>query len=253
MTRAAFPSRSSAVGAMTLMCLTLSSCASAHVQAVTTQPPPTNPPYSLVVNADGDRIVKGDIKPGVQHDPGTTGAYMFPDGREIPPAEGKCFARWEWAHSRGGEDFETTYIEFTVAAETANVVVNSVEVSDQTKPPRKGKIADCPQGGPLGGHFLMIDLDTGKSQFYYSESAGQETLTEFGFKLKPGDAERVVVIARAKITSHEWRLKLGMIVAGTPLDRTIDNKGKPFVTLVAQPGTSSFYWSGDSWKVLGTK
>jgi hypothetical protein len=192
--------------------------------------------YTLTVNSN-EAVLAAVGPSGALH-------YVFPYGVTPPAAPDHGFDCYTWAHSNRGEDFGVTVLQFTIAAQTVQVVAESIELEIvERRPPQPGTVMDCGGGDWIAGRFLEIDLDDGSAVFthHVDPRQGEGSTGPFALLLRPNDAEQVQVIARAdKIApdfgAYVWRLKLNLLVNGVPMTKTLDDGGRPFVTVARTGG-----------------
>jgi hypothetical protein len=192
--------------------------------------------YAVVINSNADALQNVGVS-GALH-------YFIPwDGRPgtLPPrpADGEFVECYEWAHANGGEDKGVTVAQFTITAQTAQVVAESIQLEVlETNPLPTGTEWSCGGGDILPGRFLDVKINTGKIDFFYgSEETDEVKHAPFGLLVKPGEAEKVQVLGHfteeaPKKRIYTWRLKLNLVVNGKKYTKLVDNDGVPFKTVV---------------------
>jgi hypothetical protein len=181
-----------------------------------------------------------DPNPPSIEDVGASGtlAYVFRPGEKPPTPDSwgsndfhaPCH---EWVLAHGGYDYGQTLIEVVIASQHSQVVVESIE-PDVRKPlpPERMEVFRCGGGDIMVGRYLTIDLSTGRTIFRYAtlEDPAVKTAPFTGLLVKPGDAEKVQILAQLGDSGGltQWRLKLNLIVDGARVTGYIDNDGKYF-------------------------
>lgn len=144
----------------------------------------------------------------------------------------------EWASVLNAVDALTTPLRVTVQARVeAAVVVENVRVAKhRTIELQEGIILTRGVGGAdLEPRRLEIDLDWGEQPLTTWRNPSGDVGKPLTAKLAAGDIEQVHIWANAQDSEHaiwhEWSIELEMLVEGVRRTQTIDDDGRPFVTV----------------------
>lgn len=164
--------------------------------------------------------------------------FVFPRGalKQLPrpPLTGFCGPLYTWVHANGGNDRQVTVTEFIIAAQSSQVIADSIQLEIESTAATAGETIRCGGGDLLPGRYLFVDLDSGAAELYTSATGDGATRTPFRLLIKPGDAERIQMIATTKSDQpivYRWRLKLNLVVNGQRVTKIVDNNSQPFVTI----------------------
>lgn len=196
-------------------------------------------PLSIVVSRNADEVLfDGHAKDGT---------YIFyKESSSIPaPPEpsNNCANRYTWAHDNGGDDWGTTYGQFSLYARSKNVqiIAGSLRIVEKLEN-KRGVVLSCQRGDETTARHIEINLKERSLTF----DLGDHQPKPFALKLAPGGTELVQFIARAYDQSYSWVIDLSVVIDGTPKTVTVDNNGKPFRTMYSE--VNGFHrWVDGKW------
>lgn len=155
---------------------------------------------------------------------------------------------FDWSQHRGGEHAGWRHVLVRVQALQDRAVLllhPNVVVSHTPANSDSGQIVG-PQRDPGGNGLLCrqfeIELSNGTGQAVYHPGINAPNDETSQFPLRKGDSEAFVLIAHADAGRYEWSLEIHCLVDGRTVKLTIDDGGKPFVT-VGPEGLGRSYWN----------
>lgn len=164
--------------------------------------------------------------------------YYFADG--VPEGGPATEAGWpKWAREHGGENAGWQHILIRIQATQDRTILLTQPRVNSTRTKVEGGVVLSP-AKDMGGNGLMarqfhIQLDESPPIVeYHGEYTPQ-------FKMRRGDSEAYLVIARAAEGRHVWTLDIPVIVDGQEFTLRADNHGKAFVT-VGTVDVPSMWW-----------
>ena len=139
-----------------------------------------------------------------------------------PPSQ-RCREWRRWALAQGGKDANQTrlYAVLQGRPRTAVAITSAqVEVADRREPP-KGLFAYCPAGGAVGSPRLVdVDLNSGRVLL---APRGDDSPTRHKLcpTLSGTESEILEISAHTQRCTCSWRLRLRLVVNGTPSSATM--------------------------------
>jgi len=184
--------------------------------------------YRITVETNPDRISTRSGPIG--------GSYVvstpIQDIGEPPNRQNNCIGRYEWAHSIGGIDADSTTARVTIdglTEKTVHIDGISASVIESTSP-SVGSNLTCPGRGEQPNiRSVLIDLDTNPPAIFTTDASGKAT--PFAFTVSKGQSEIINISATTNRCTCSWQATLSLSVDGEVQFYTVQAPGgKPFRT-----------------------
>ncbi len=155
-------------------------------------------------------------------------------------------ARTEWARSHDGTPRELRVAVLLTSNRDDPVVISRVTVDADrtpTAPTPRTNVQLCTPGGDIVTQrtvFVDLDDDPPSIDFAGPEDSNDYTPSQYSILLNKGEAEEIVIVARADDydVTYRWTASMRIEINGTTTWYRIDNGGVPFETTGCASGST---------------
>jgi hypothetical protein len=170
-----------------------------------------------------------------------------------PNKANNCIGRYDWAHSIGGIDADSTSARVTIEGTTDNVVqIKGIAPKIiSSSPPSVGSHLTCPgRGGSPEVRSVAIDLDAKPPTALTVDKTG--AVVPFFFTVNKGQTETFDISAITAKCDCEWNVEISVNVDGKDETFTIMAKGSRNFRTTSSLDAKMYQWIDGRWTDVAT-